>query len=324
MIQLHKIVVCLVVAVSCVAFAQIGRAEQKTLPRIAIVFPQSPGFDRPLREQLIARGFVEGKNVNLDWRSYKTWDATMESMIAELIQSAPDVIVVAGTPATRAVLRQTKTIPVVFDVGDPLATGLVSSLSHPDRNATGVSTTSVEGSAKVFELVTQLVPGARRILIVRNTLNPLAVKMVEQIRTLATPLQVQLKVLDARDPDELVSGLRKVDRRHADAILIPTDLVFQTGRERIVLAVRNTGLPAVYQEHGFAKAGGLLSYGPDPEEVARSASNLVLKILQGAKPSELPVEQVTKLRLLVNVRTAKEMDIIVPESVLTRADEVLK
>jgi len=144
---------------------------QSGLPRVAIIFPQSPSFDQPLREQLTARGFVQGKNVNLDWRSYKTWDATMESMVAELVRSSPDVIVVAGTPATRAVLRQTKTIPVVFDVGDPLATGLLSSLSHPDRNATGVSTTSVESSAKVFDLVTQLVPDARRFFEALNQRN---------------------------------------------------------------------------------------------------------------------------------------------------------
>ena len=325
MVQLREILLYLLVAFSsCVAFHHAGLAEQKGLPRVAIIFPQSPSFDQPLREQLTARGFVEGKNVNLDWRSYKTWDATMESMVAELVRSAPDVIVVAGTPATRAVLRQTKTIPVVFDVGDPLATGLLSSLSHPDRNATGVSTVSVEGSAKVFDLVTQLVPGPRRILVVRNTLNPLAVKMVEHIRNVAMVVHVQLSILDANSADELVTGMRRIDKHRADAILIPTDLVFYTEKERIVRAVLSTGLPAVYQDRRWAQAGGLLAYGPDGREIAQTEVNMVEKILRGAKPAELPVEQVTKLKLVVNLRTAQRMAIVIPQSILTRADEVIR
>jgi ABC-type uncharacterized transport system substrate-binding protein len=325
MVTLRQILPCLLfAAISWVASPEFGCAETKGLPRIAIIFPDSPSFERPLREQLTARGFVEGKSVNVDWRSYKTWDATMESMVAELVRSSPEIIVVAGTPATRAVLRQTKTIPVVFDVGDPLATGLLTSLSHPDRNATGVSTTSVEGSAKVFDLVTQLVPDAHRVLLVRNTLNPLAVKMAEHIRNVAGTVQVQLTILDANSADELVAGLRRTDNHRIDAILIPTDLVFYTAKERIVRAVLSTGLPAVYQDLALAQAGGLVAYGPDGGEIARTEVSMIEKILRGAKPAELPVEQVTKLKLVVNLKTAKRMGIVIPQSILTRADEVIQ
>jgi putative ABC transport system substrate-binding protein len=325
MMRLRKRLVSVFLAVaSCVAFPQMGYAEQKGLPRIAIIFPQSPSFDQPLREQLTAKGFVEGNNIKIDWRSYKGWDATMESMVAEFVRSSPDVIVVHGTPATRAVLRQTKTIPVVFDVGDPLATGLLSSLSHPDRNATGVSTTSVEGSAKLFDLITQLVPDARRVLVVRNPLNPLAVQMGEHVRSVAASVQVHLSVLDANNADELVSALKKIDKHRADAILIPTDLVFRTGKERIIRAVLNTGLPAVYQDLSLTEAGGLVAYGPDGIEIAQIVASLVEKILRGAKPAELPVEQVTKLKLVVNLRTAKAMGITIPQSILLRADEVIR
>jgi len=323
--MLRRIIFAIAVAIAGYAASfNVVPAEGDQIPRIAIILPNSPSFDQPLLDQLTARGLVDGKNIKIDWRTYRGWDATMETMVEELVRSAPNVIVVHGTPATRAVLRQTKTIPVVFDVGDPLATGLLPSLSHPGRNATGVSTTSVEGSAKLFDLTTQLVPGARRILVVRNSSNPLAVKMVQHIRGVAAATQVHLSILDARSADELVVALGKVDKHRARALLIPTDLVFRTERERIIDAVLKTGLPAVYQDLSFAEAGGLVSYGPDGGEIGRILANLVTKILRGAKPSALPVEQVTKLRLLVNLKTAKEMGIVIPQSILTRADEVIQ
>ena len=324
MTRLREVLICLFAVVSYLASPQIGWPEQKGLPRIAVIFPQSPSFDQPLREQLTARGFVEGKNVKIDWRSYKTWDTTMESMVAELVRSTPDVIIVAGTPATRAVLRQTKTIPVVFDVGDPLATGLLSSLSHPDRNATGVSTISVEGSAKLFDLITQLVPDAHRILVVRNPLNPLAERMTEHIRSVAINGQAHVSFLDANNADELVTALRRITKHRADAILVPTDLVFRAGKERIVRAVQKTRLPAVYQDLSLAEAGGLLAYGPDGSEIAQTEARMVERILQGAKPAELPVEQVTTLKLVVNLKTAKKMALVIPQSIMARADEVIR
>jgi len=316
--------ILLYLLVSYLVYPQISWSEQKGLPRIAVIFPQSPSFDQPLREQLAARGFVEDKTVKIDWRSYKTWDASMESIVTELVLSTPDVIVVAGTPATRAVLRQTKTIPVVFDVGDPLATGLLSSLSHPDRNATGVSTTSVEASAKLFDLVTQLVPDASRILVVRNPLNPLAVKMTDQIRSMSVDGKAHVSFLDANNADELVAALRRITKHRADAILVPTDLVFRAGKEGIVRAVHKTGLPAVYQDLSLAEAGGLMAYGPDGSEIAQTEARMVERILQGAKPADLPVEQVTRLKLVVNLKTAKALGITIPESILLRADAVIR
>jgi putative ABC transport system substrate-binding protein len=314
----------LIAGVGCMVLSWPVRAEQDSLPRIGIIYPQAPSFDQPIRQQLTARGLVEGKSVKIDWRSYKGWGTTMEAMVSTLVKSAPDVIVVYGTPATRAVLQQTTTIPVVFIVGDPLATGVLSSLSHPGRNATGASVTSVESSAKLLDLITQVVPDVHRILVLRNPSNPLGVKMVEQIASLAGGLRIQLLLVDATNAVELTAGLVRIDKHQADAILVPTDLVFQAEKRRIISAIRSTGLPAVYQEHAFAEAGGLMSYGPDPEEVAGIVTKLVAKILQGAKPADLPVEQVTRLKLLVNLRTATEMGIIVPQSILTLADAVIK
>jgi len=321
---LRILVLAASVLADCLVPCQLVAAAEGGVPRIVIILPDSPSFDQALLDQLTAKGLVEGKSIKIDWRSYKGWDAAMDSMIMDLVRSSPDVIVVHGTPATRAVLRQTKTIPVVFDVGDPLATGLLSSLSHPDRNATGVSTTSVEGSAKLFDLITQLVPHTRRIFVVRNSLNPLAVKMIEHIKIVAAATQVRLSVVDAKNADELVSALTRIKKRHGEAILIPTDLVFRTEKARITRAVLKTGLPAVYQDLSIAEAGGLISYGPDGAEIGQIMADLVERILRGAKPAELPVEQVTKLKLVVNLKTAKEMGIVIPQSIMTRADELIR
>ena len=324
MSPLRTALACLFVAVlGCVASPK-ATAAQQVLPRIGIITPQSPSFAQRIAKALTAQGLIDGKTVQIEWRSYNRWDTAMEAMIAELVRTGPDAIIVYGTPAARAVLRQTATIPVVFTVGDPVATGLLSNLSHPDANATGASVTSVEATAKLLDLVAELVPDRRRILVVRNPSNPLGAKMVEEIRSLASATRIQILVLDASSVDELSSGLARVDKRQCDAILIPTDLVFQVEKERVIGAVRKTGLPAVYQEHAFAEAGGLMSYGPDPEEVSRTLSKMVAKILGGARPAELPVEQVTKLKLLVNLRTAKDMAIVVPQAVLVRADEVIR
>ena len=313
-----------VAAIGLAAFSPHARTEQKTQPRIGVIIPDTPSLEQQLREALSARGYVDGESVKIDWRRYRSWDATMRASVDALVRSAPDLIIVFGTPPARVVLDQTKSIPVVFSAGDPVATGLVASLSRPGGNATGSSVNAVELSAKLLDLVTQLVPHARRIVAVRNPANPLSLAMVKGVQSIAPTLRVEVLILDARNADELARGLAQIGKRKADAILIPPDLVYQLDKERIVRAVRDTGLPAIYQEHIFAEAGGLVSYGPDRTEVVQSVAALMDKILKGANPGELPVEQVSKLRLAVNLRTAKEMRFAVPESILTRADEVIR
>lgn len=179
-------------------------------------------------------------------------------------------------------------------------------------------------SPKLLDLVKQLVPRARRILAIRNPANPLSMAMVKGVQSIAADLHVEIVVVDARNADALASQLAQIDKRKADAILIPPDLVFQLDKERIVRAVRNTGLPAIYQERAFAEAGGLVSYGPDRNEVIRSVTGLVDKILKGRNPAELPVEQVSNFKLTLNLKTAKEMGIAVPDSIQTLADDLIR
>jgi putative ABC transport system substrate-binding protein len=314
---------CLVITTLAAVYST-SYAEQKPQPRVGVILPQSSTLEQRLRDQLSARGLIDGKSVVLEWRYYRGWDTSMRRVAAELVRSAPNVIVVFGTPPARAVLDETKSIPVVFAAGDPVATGLVSSLSRPGGNATGASVNAVELSAKLLDLVTQLVPGAHRILAVRNPSNPLSLQMVDQVQKLSQALRVEILVMDANSAYDLVKGLGRMNKHKIDAILIPPDLVFQIERERVVQAVRATGLPAIYQDHVYAEIGGLLCYAPDQREITQSVVTLVEKILKGANPADLPVEQVSKLRLVVNLRTAKEMRIVMPESILTRADEVIR
>ncbi|HVO45452.1 MAG TPA: ABC transporter substrate-binding protein [Steroidobacteraceae bacterium] len=299
-----------------------ARPEQKPLPRVGVLLPESSSLEEQLAEQLRARGYIDGKTVNMDWRRYSSWGAKMRTISDDLVRSGPDLIVVFGTPPARAVVEATKTIPVVFVAGEPVAMGLVSSLSRPGGNATGASGNYVEAAAKLLDFVTQLVPGAHRVVAVRNPSNPLSLGIVEQVQRLAPGLRVRVIVVDARNADEVVSGLRPIGKRRADAILIPPDFVFQMETERVLHAVRETALPAVYLEHAFAEAGGLVSYGPDPKEFVQIVAALVEKILKGANPAELPVEQVSNLKLSVNLKTAKEMKISIPQSILMRAEEV--
>ena len=325
MTLLRLSVVSLCAAITTLAaLSSTSYAQQKPRPRIGVILPQSSSLEQGLRDQLSARGFVDGTNVELAWHHYNGWDASMRTVAAELVRSGPDLIVVFGTPPARTVLDVTKTIPVVFAAGDPVATGLVSSLSRPGKNATGASVNAVELSAKLLDLVVQLVPGARRIVAVRNPSNPLSLQMVDQVQDLARSLGVKILILDADNADALVRGLVRINKKKADAILIPPDLVFQIEKERIVRAVRATALPAIYQDQVFSQVGGLVCYGPDQAEITHSVVTLVEKILNGANPAELPVEQVSKLRLWVNLRTAKDMRIAIPQSILARADEVIK
>lgn len=300
-----------------------ARSEQKPLPRVGILLPESSSLERQLREQLRARGYADGETVKIDWRRYRSW-GTIRTMSEDLVRSAPNLIVAFGTPPAKAVLEATRTIPVVFVAGEPVASGFVSSLNHPGGNATGASGNYGEMGGKLLDLVAQLVPGAGRVVVVRNPSNPLSARIVEQVQALAPSLRINALVIDATDADEVARGLRPIGKRRADAILIPPDFVFQAKKDRVVRAVRNTTLPAIYLEHAFAEAGGLVSYGPDAEEFAQIVAALVEKILKGANPAVLPVEQVSKLRLVVNLKTAKQMRINIPEPILTRADQVIQ
>ena len=299
-------------------------AEQTSLPRIAAIIPSSGAHERALREELQERGYVDGRNVRLDFRLYRTYDEAVQRQAKELVASKPDVIVAYGTPAARALLDATSTIPIVFAVGDPVASGLVSNLVRPGKNATGMSVMALDLAPKAIEVLLQIAPEARKIVAIRNRANPIGVQMVEAAQAAGRGVGIQIEPVDVRSVSDLEAAVPAIRRSRADAIFIHADLSFQSDRQRVVRAILATGLPAVFQDHVFTEAGGLMSYGHNNREATRIVVSYVDRILKGAKPGELPVEQATKVRLVINMKAAKELGINIPQALLLRADEVIQ
>lgn len=310
------------IALCAVGINRYSSAADK-LPRVGALLPRSD-VEVYLREELALLGYREGGTVTFDWRRYNDWGAEMRTMAVNLAVSPVDLIIAYGTPAARAVMDATRTTPIVFAVGDPLASGLVSSLSRPGQNATGVSVVSTEVSEKLLDLMIQLVPHGRRFITIRNPSNATSIKAIEQLQTLGTQRQVRLTIVEATNVRELEQGLSNITRRTADAILVPADLILLAEKERTLRAVRATSLPAVFQDEQFARGGGLMSYAPSQREIAQRVAGIAKKVLDGARPAEVPVEQVTRLTLILNTRTAKELGIAVPETILARADELVQ
>jgi putative ABC transport system substrate-binding protein len=233
------------------------------------------------------------------------------------------IVTGGGTAGARAAMQATKTIPLVTPaVADPIGAGLVTNLAHPGGNFTGLSMQNTEISAKRLELLKAVVPGIVRVGVLRDPGSEPA--QVTEVERAAGPLGVRLDVLDARGADDFDAAFAEARKRRVDAMLVLASSFFNTERRRLVELAAVHRLPAIYEQRDFAKAGGLVSYGPDIAEMYRRASTYVDKILKGAKPGDLPIEQPTKFELVVNVKTAKALKLAIPQAVLLRADEVIE
>jgi putative ABC transport system substrate-binding protein len=307
-----------------------GTAQDK-VPRIGFLGRVAPhslvqeGFQQGLREL----GYFEGKNILIEWRT--TWRNTLDyedelrPLAAELVQMEPDVIVTFGTPASRAVLEATKIIPVVFAAaGDPVATGLVANLARPEANGTGVSLLSSEFGVKRLDLLRQLVPRTRRVAYLLALANPANAVQAKSIQAAAQSLGIKLDTYNARNEAEIESALRAIPWKSTDGILIGGDGIFRAAGAKISQAVRTARVPAVFPFPDFHEHRVLMSYGPNLREVVRRAAYYVDKILRGAKPSDLPVEQVSQVELIIDLRVARELGIKVPDELLFRADRVIR
>jgi putative tryptophan/tyrosine transport system substrate-binding protein len=230
---------------------------------------------------------------------------------------------VFSTPAARAALQGT-TVPVVFVAGDPVGTGLAASLARPGGRGTGVSMLMPEMASKRMELLRQVAPGIHRIIFLMNSSNPLNARMLEEEQRTARTLGVELVSLDARDANELDVALHAMPRSAAGGVLVSPDLFFLANRAKVTQAVRKAKLPAIYPYKEYHDAGALMSYGANVKEANRKAAVYVDKILKGAKPSELPIEQMSKYDLIIDLRVARAMGIHVPRDLLLRADEVIR
>ena len=278
-----------------------------------------------LREGLRQLGYAEGQNLVIEYRSADGRDDRFPGLARELLALKVDVIVTRGTPAAKAAKNVTSTVPVVMAAsGDPLGTGLVTSLSRPGGNITGLSAIVGELSPKRLELIREIVPGLARIAVLANTSNDAVRRDWARIETAARSLGVQSQLLDLRESDALGPTFDDASARRADALVVVIDAITQANQQRIVDLAMKHRLPAIYSSREFVDAGGLISYGVSYPDLYRRAATYVDKILKGTKPADLPVVQPTKFELVINLKTAKALGIEVPPSLLALADGVIE
>ena len=304
-------------------------AQQPDGPRrirvISIAFSEHSEEAKAFRQGLRDAGYAEGKDVLIEWWFGGGRYERAPEAVADLAQSKPDVIVVESTMAALAAKRATSTVPIVMAlVSDPVGSGLVASLAHPGGNVTGLSNQTVDLAAKRLQLLKEAIPGARRVVVIFYPETPPNRIMISRLKEAAPALGVKLKLISVRNAQELRSAFTGLSHSNVDALFIVDDGFMKTYGEEILQMGLKARLPIVYADKPLARKGVLLSYAVDHREMFRHAAGYVDKILKGAKPSDLPIEQPTKFELVVNLKTAKALGIIIPESILLRADEVIR
>jgi len=316
-------------AILIVALVQITEAQQtKKVPKIAILRPvASPdSLTAAFRQGLRQLGYIEGRNIIVDYRFTLGREHRLSEIAVELAQSNVDVIVVSSTPATRTVLDATKTVPIVFvAVSDPVESGLVSSLAQPGGNVTGVTTEPTpELSGKRLAILKEVLPGASRIAALNNPANPATAIVSKEINNAAQKLGLNIHFLDVRNTAEIESAFEAAPKLRANALVVLLDPLFIVNRKRIVDLAAKSALPAMFPWKEFVDAGGLMSYGPSLAELWQRATIYVDKILRGAKPADLPVERPQKIAFIINLNTAKQIGLTIPPNVVVRADTVIR
>ena len=274
---------------------------------------------------LAALGYHEGRNLVVDRRLAGGNLDRLPALANELVVLKPDLIVTMTTPATLATLKATRTIPIVFvGVGDPVGTGIVESLARPNRNATGTSANNRELHAKQLQLLKEMLPGTVRVAVLLNPLNPVELQYAATLKAEAPGLGLSLQLLEIESEAGLSNALKSIEVARPDVLYIMQSVFALTHRARIMEFANRTKLPVVSGGGDFPEGGGLMSYHSNANETFRLAATQVAKILEGAKPADLPVEQASVFELVVNLKTAKTLGITIPQSILLRADRVIE
>ena len=276
-------------------------------------------------EGLKASGFLEGRNISIEWRSAEGQYNRLPSLAGELARRSVAVIVTWDVPASFAAKAATKTIPIVFSIGtDPLSLGLVDSFNQPHGNLTGVTTLLSSLGPKQLELLQELLPGRGRVAFLVNPSNLNSRIDGHEIQAAADALGQYLEVLTASTENELDATFTTMVQERIDALLVKPDLFFISQRERLAALASRHAVPAIYSLPAFVEVGGLMSYGTDLLHSYQQAGIYAGKILRGAKPADLPIQQSIKFKLVINVKAAKALGLTVPPSLLARADEVIE
>jgi len=278
-----------------------------------------------LRQSLRDLGYVEGLNLAIEWRDAEGKTERFGDLAAELVRLKVDVIVASNPAATFAAKRSTATIPIVMvNTPDPVQLGLVVSLGRPGGNVTGTTTLSAELSIKQFELLKEVVPRAARIAVLWNPSNPWHPLALKGVEAAARSLAVQLQILEVRGPEEFDRAFAAMTRERAGAVLVLADPMGFFHRTRLADLAAKRRLPAMYGVRLYADAGGLMSYWADEADLYRRVGSYLDRILKGAKPGDLPIEQPTRFELVINLKTAKALGLTIPSSLLLRADRFVE
>ena len=308
----------------------IGEAQQPTkVPRIgylsgsglSVLAARIEAFRQGLRDL----GYVEGKNIIIEWRSAEEKFDRLPELAAELVRLKVDVIVSPGPGVTRPLKEATSTIPIVMAQDtDPVGSGFVASLARPGGNITGLASLAPEVGGKQLELLREISPKISRVAVIGNSTTPGDAQAIRETVLTAGSFEVYLRYLDVLDPKDIGTAFRTAAKGRADALLVLGNPILNNHRKQVVeLAVKHR-LPATYTRPEFIEAGGLMYYGTNYNELFRRAATYVDKILKGAKPADLPVEQPKKFELIINLKAAKQIGLTIPPNVLARADKVIR
>jgi putative tryptophan/tyrosine transport system substrate-binding protein len=313
------------------AWPEVARAQQPAMPVIGYLSARTPGDSvevlAEFRRGLAETGFVEGQNVGIEYRWLEGRYNLLSEMIGDLVRRRVAVIAIPNTTSSVVAAKAaTQTIPIVFNIGsDPVAVGLVNSLSHPGKNVTGIAMLQTAVTAKRFELLRELVPAARSIAFLVNPGNPgFANAETKEVQEAARVLGVDLLILNAGDPSEIDAAFTTIVQQQAGALLVGGDVFYISRTGQLVTLAARHGVPTIYAYLEQGAAGGLMCYGAGLASTQRSIGIYTGRILKGEKPADLPVQQVTKLQLVINMKTAKALGLTVPETLLARADEVIE
>jgi len=322
-----KIFACLV---ATALLATVARAQQtKKASRIGFFSYGSVEIEQSslaaFRQKLRELGYLEGQNIVIEQRYAIGRSEKLPELLAELMALKVDLLVVAGDPAVHAAKKATNIIPIVMVASpDPVGTGLIASLAHPGGNVTGLSDFHGGVITKRLELLKEVVPSASRFAVLLNPVNPSNPLQLKDIQAAAPAFRVTLLPLEIKGPDDMDHTFTTIEKERPGALLVIGDRLFATHQKWIFEFVMKSRLPAIYSQSVYVDGGGLMSYGTSFADQYRRAATYVDKILKGAKPTDLPVEQPTKFEFAINLKTAKQIGLTIPRSVLARADRVIK
>ena len=284
-----------------------------------------PRWREGLTKGLRDLGYTEGDDIVIEYRHAEGRPERLPDLAAELVRMKVDVIVAETTPASLAAKKATMTIPIVMTiVGNPVEAGLIASLGRPGGNITGLSLQLADVTAKRLQVLQEVVPGLSRVAILWNAASPVTPPQLREVEAAAPVLRIALESLAVRGPDDFERAVQEATRRHTRALLVLDDFLVTRYIRQIGTLTAKNRLPAMAALVEFAEAGGLVSYGPNYFDLSRRAATYVDRILKGAKPADLPVEQPTKFELVINLKTAKALGLTIPQSLLVRADEIIQ